>query len=140
MLLQGYRVVYSYIYGHPTTNNELSSIKSMCSLNSILCAAGAALGSDTLLLVSCGNCLSILSETVLNKPVLNNGAYWYLTTGQSFGFSLNINILQVTCDFDDHSDDYRLCWHLDGGGGWRIGKILWLNSDSNYNKILLLKN
>ena len=74
-----------------------------------MCAGGAALNSDNLLLVSCANCHSVLTETPLNQPVLNNGAYWYLTTGKSFAFSLSYNIKQNSADIYDCDSSFKNC-------------------------------
>lgn len=95
-----------------------------------------------MLLLSCGNCWSILSATKKDTPVLINGAYWYLTPGYSFGFAPNSTINQVTCDKFDTTNNFRVCWHLDQNvGGWRIGSLVWfLNSDFNFNKYVFIAN
>jgi hypothetical protein len=152
MKSQGYLIAYDFSYPHKTTMTELNAIKSKCSAKSVLCAGGAAKGSDNLLLVSCGNCHTVLSETILNKPVLNNGAYWYLTNEFSFGFSPIYNVKQSFTDWYDCnqrifsrncSDNNRLSWYLGdlASGGFRIGKKL-INHDygwfGNYRKILFV--
>ena len=113
MKSQGYRVVYDYPYSHATTFSELNSIKSECSSETVMCAGGVASNNkDNLLLVSCGNCLSVLTQTPKNVPVLNNGAYWYLTDiggTRSFGYSPSNNIVQGNCDYYDYKDNKRLC-------------------------------
>ena len=96
LLDQGYENVYDFYYSHKTTSTELINIRSKCNNNSILCAGGSAVGSDSLILVSCGYCLSVLNETVPLRPVLNNGAYWYfsyVSGSSSFGFSSKLYIL-----------------------------------------------
>jgi hypothetical protein len=146
MKSKDYEIAYDVVYSHKTTISELNAIKSKCSVKSILCAGGAKKGSDILLLVSCGNCQNVLTATQKNKPVLNNGAYWYLTDKKSFGFSPSYNIKQHSVDWFDCdsdaincSDEKRLSWNLGGGGGWRLGK---LNYDENtigsYRKIILI--
>ena len=153
MKSQGYRVAYDFPYSYNTTSIELNSIKLQCSTETILCAGGAAKGSDNLLLVSCGDCQTVLTETPLNTPVLNNGAYWYLTTGKSFGFSPNGNIKQLNADWYDCEyinnsvknckENSRLSWHLtDNLGGWRIGKLTGseLGWYSNHRKLIFLLN
>ena len=73
---QGYQKVYDVpYYFNSTTFEELNAIKSKCSFESMLCAGGAAKGSNNLQLISCGNCVSILTPTPENTAVLNNGAY-----------------------------------------------------------------
>lgn len=137
---QGFSNVYNFAYGHSSTSEELNLIKSNCSANSILCAGGALAGSDNLLLVSCGNCLSVLSSTPHNQPVLINGAYWYFTPNYSFGYAPTNSVSQNTCDNFNPKDPLRLCYHLDQYvGGWSIGTLTYLNYDTAYVKILLLK-
>jgi len=146
MRAQGYELVYDFVYNHSTTISELNAIKSKCSAQTILCAGGAALNSDNLLLVSCGSCNEVLKETTNNKPVLNNEAYWYLTDKKSFGFSPSYNIKQLSVDWHDCdssakscSDDKRLSWYLGGGGGWRLGKLNNVENEmSDYRKIILI--
>ena len=53
---------------------------------------------NTLLLVSCGSCLDILTTTELNKPRLVNGAWWYFTPATSFGFAPISSIRQYNYD------------------------------------------
>ena len=147
MKSQGYQIFYDFPYNHSTSLSELNAIKAKCLSDSVLCAGGAAKGSDNLLVVSCGNCHSVLSPTLTNQPVLINGAYWYLTEKKSFGFSpiSSINQRSVDCyDCDsakcnDCNDNKRLSWSLiSGWGGWRLGKLSKLNYDNNYRKILLI--
>ncbi len=139
MKSQGYQVVYDFPYSHFTTFSEMNSIKSQCSSETILCAGGVASNNkDNLLLVSCGNCHSVLTQTPQNQPVLNNGAYWYMTDTFSFGFSPSNIIIQSNCDYYDNTDNKRLCWHLQGySGGWRLGKLVSIYT-SDYHKIILL--
>ena len=143
MKSQGYRVVYDYPYSNATSLSELNSIKSECSSETVLCAGGVASNNkDNLLLVSCGNCLSVLTQTQKNVPVLNNGAYWYLTDiegSRSFGFSPSYKICQNGCDTYGWSDNKRLCWLLQGySGGWRLGKKISIDDSYQYHKIIFL--
>lgn len=148
MKLQGYELVYDFAYNHSTEITELNAIRWKCSAQSVLCVGGAALDSDNLLLVSCGNCHAVLKETSNNKPVLNNEAYWYLTEKKSFGFSPSFNIKQLSVDWHDCdssakncSDDKRLSWYLGGGGGWRLGKLNNVENEmSDYRKIILFSS
>jgi hypothetical protein len=145
MKSQGYQVVYDYPYSHYTNISELNAIRQKCSPDTVLCAGGvAAEDSDNLLLVSCANCYSVLTSTQLDKPVLNNGAYWYLTNEKSFGFSPSSNIKQSWVDMYDCNplpctDNKRLSWYLGGGyGGWRLGDLYHLNNSNHFDKIILL--
>ena len=83
---------------------------------------------NTLLLVSCGSCLDILTTTELNKPRLVNGAWWYFKPAPSFGFAPSSSIRQLSVDiFDCDSswncnDSKRLSWYLlSGYTDWRLG-------------------
>lgn len=120
--------------------SEILAIKNICNNKSILCAAGGKSGSDILNLVSCANCYSVLTMTNLNVPHYVGSAYWYLTQNKSFGFSKYSSINQNTADNNNHDDIYRLSWHLDHNhGGWRLGNIIWLNSDNNYKKYIFIR-
>ena len=148
MKSQGYQILHDITYyAQPTTLAELNAVKSKCSSLTVLCAGGAAVGSDNLMRVSCGKCHSVIMPTAVNKPVLNNGAYWYLTNGFSFGFAPISAIKQSTSDtydYDERSgkncqDNKRLSWSLhDGWGGWRLGNLTNDGLLNGYRKILLL--
>ena len=128
LLNKGFKKVYDQLYSHAVTINELNSIKSQCNKDSIICVGGAD-NYNTLLLVSCGSCLDILTTTPLIQPRLVNGAWWYFTPGRSFGFAPNSNIFQGSADHIDcgnipHTnckDSNRLSWHLNGWSGYRLG-------------------
>ena len=97
-LEDNFSVVYNQSYSYPTSFDELIEISKNCIDETILCAAGTDSNNAILMLVSCGNCRSILTETYLDRPNLINGAYWYLTPYYSFGFSPSLNIRQYTSD------------------------------------------
>ncbi len=144
LINQGFQIVYNQLYGTVTNLNDLTTVYNQCNLLTIICIGGAAVGSNTLLLVSCANCKTLLSSyTDLNIPRLINNAYWYYTPSKSIGFSPNSSIAQNSCDYYDHKnklplDPLRLCWHLDWSG-WRLGSIIELNYDTNYLKLIFLK-
>jgi hypothetical protein len=145
LIKQGYKVIYNQTYATVTNLSDFTSILSSCNNMSTICLGGAAVGSNTLLLVSCANCKTLLSSyTDLKIPRLINNAYWYYTPSNSIGFSPSSSIRQNSCDNYDYVnnlplDPLRLCWHLDHGGGWRLGSIIKLNSDTNYLKLIFLK-
>jgi hypothetical protein len=141
LINQGYRIVYSNTYAGTTNSADMNAVYNQCNSLSIICFGGAAVGSNTLLLVSCANCHTLLnSYTVLNQPRLVNNAYWYYTNSLSIGFSPSSSIAQTQCDTNSQADGLRLCWHLDlGVGGWRLGSILYLNGDTNYLKLIFLR-
>jgi hypothetical protein len=59
----GFKNFYNNSYAYNTSNNDLRNIKSYCKSNTIICVGGGQYQSNYLLLASCGNCNSILSET-----------------------------------------------------------------------------
>ena len=133
LLNQGFKTVYDQLYSHQATGNELTNVKSQCNPNSIICDGGAD-GYNTLLLVSCGSCLDIVTTTPENQPRLVNGAWWYFTPDKSFGFAPNSTINQIFVDKFDCDritwsyckDSNRLSWYLNDDGwtgwtGWRLG-------------------
>jgi len=137
LLNDGFKFVYDQLYSHGTTNQELFNINLKCNKESIMCVGGSD-GLNTLLLVSCGSCLEILTTTELDKPRLVNGVWWYFTPDKSFGFAPSSSIRQYWYDCygchdcaDDHNicqDSNRLSWKLSyafggGNGGFRLGLI-----------------
>jgi hypothetical protein len=73
---QGFVMIYNFPYSHTTTINEFLVINSSCSQSTILCVGGYFITSENILLLSCGNCWSILSYTQVNKTNYLNGAFW----------------------------------------------------------------
>ena len=147
----GYVSFYNESYSHNTTFNELRKIKSYCNSESIICVGTSSYNAGVLSLVSCGNCFQILTDTPINSSTLINGAYWYMTSNYSFGFSSSQKIIQRYADiYDcvlnknnkyDCNDNKRLSWHLTGNtGGWRSGIISSLNSSPDYKKLIFLKD
>ncbi|CAF1097323.1 unnamed protein product, partial [Brachionus calyciflorus] len=135
----GFTLIYDQFYSHATTSLELDNIKNQCNINSILCVGGGLVNSTILDVVSCAICRSVLTPTELNKPDYVGSAYWYMTSPYCFGFSPVYNISQDLADNIDIENPLRLSWHLDGNGGWRIGKVMHLNSDQSYKKYIFLK-
>lgn len=132
-----FRKIYDVGYGSTTTYSNLYALRSECTSKTIICAAGGKQNSDNLNLISCANCFDVLNETVSNKPKFCNGAYWYFTSGTSFGFAPNSIINQSSCDTTDYSDNLRLCWHLVSSSGWRLGNLTNLSSDT-YRKYIFV--
>ena len=136
----GFTKIYDHTYDYITTDSEILDLRNRCNAGSVLCVGGGIRGDDNMRLVACGKCLSVLAVTVLNTPNYVSSAYWYYTPGQSFGFSPSSYITQSSCDSSNQNDNLRLCWHTDNNsGGWRLGNIVNLNSDSSYSKYVFLK-
>ena len=143
LLKKGYRIVYNKTYSHSTTYEELKSINESCKLQSTICVGETnKSNSDSINLISCGNCQSIMKETKKNSPKLVNGAYWYFNS-LSFGFAPNSIINQENCDTYDSENNERLCWNLYNSkkrdsivqaGGWRLGTKRNLDYDDEHLK------
>ncbi len=149
LLTQGYSLVYNNPFSHLTTSNELRAISSSCNENTIICVGAGLNNSNTLMLISCGECRLVLNFTQINRPVLINSAYWYFTEGYSFGYSPTSTIQQAKCDTYDLQNDQRLCLQLSSmrrrdlnnvTGGSRIGSNLNLDNDSSHMKMIYLKS
>ena len=141
---KGFQIVYDYAYSHVSTYVELMQIRSNCTPNSTICVGGKETDSADLTLVSCGNCYAILNETQMNAPRYENGAYWYLTQYNSFGFSDIYEIDQNRCDYYDCAlyctNDAKLCWLINSiFGGWRLGTYHNLYNSTVYRKLIFLK-
>jgi len=97
--------------------------------------------------------LSVLeSFTSTDTTIFADGAYWYRNS-LSTGFTLDPDIKQCSADAGDSVcgvvdssiyglTDLRLSWH--GGnpiidGGWRSGDNIWLNSDTVWQRYILVK-
>ena len=65
------------------------------------------------------------------------GAYWYRYPSYSFGFASSSSVNLYSCDYGQGNDDcvHRLCWNLNGGGGWRAGCTTWLY-DQTWRKVI----
>jgi len=149
MLSSGYSLVSNNPYSYWTNSAEIDDIGKRCTSSSYMCLAGGESGSDNLMLVGCGNCLTLLKRTPLNTPTFNSGAYWYFNEGNSIGFSDTNVIKQNSADIADCvdenankpcSNENKLSWHINqNSGGWRVGKITLLNDSTNYKKYVILK-
>ncbi|CAF1030617.1 unnamed protein product [Brachionus calyciflorus] len=140
LINNGFQIVYDQFYSLGTMYSDMSLAKSYCNLSSILCTGGSLTNSDILELVACGNCNQIFRNTTLNSPNLVGSVYWYMTPGQSFGFSPSFTITQNTADTCSQSDPLRLSWHFDQNyGGWRLGNMIDLDFSTLYKKLLFVK-
>lgn len=81
-------------------------------------------------------------NTGSNQVVSSLGTYWYNNPYASFGFTNVPYLNQRSADTYDCdgglsycTNSYAMSWHA-GGGGWRIGTIIWLNGDYRYVKSL----
>jgi hypothetical protein len=76
---------------------------------------------------------------------IDGSVKWYFDGGRSMGFAdADDDISLNSCDFNEHDDANRLCWHRAGGntltGGWRCGDRVWLNSNSAWERTVWTKD
>ncbi len=133
----GYNLILNQPYSYAVFSSFLtSSVRPQCHSESILCVGGADPTESLLELVACGNCFVVTSETVLNNPVFENGAYWYFTPSNSYGFTEVLPISQNSADTGSLVPEKRLSWHL-GSGGYRLGTKL---HATNERKMIFVKH
>ena len=119
----------------------METIKSSCLPSTVLCLGGRDSTNDVLLVVSCGLCSVVLTQTAKNTPNLHNGAYWYYSPVYTIGFAPNATFYENAADTYDESNNQRVSWLLYGGyGGWRLGSLINLYSDSRYYKVILKRD
>ena len=139
--------LYQGYYSSKISSPEISSFLTghgSCDQNTIVCAGAGPVkespnGETFLDLISCGDCYSISLKTEINKPKLINGAYWYFTSGFSFGWASDSRISQEKFRFDAFNmlrDELRLSWIIDGpNGGGRLGTMKLENTKKYFKYI-----
>ncbi len=127
--LSGMTLCYDQPYGHATTDAELAKCASQGSQAFVAGTHGSSV------VVGAGGETSCVFQFGVGKyhtsAQLCNGAYWYNVQGWSFGFAPLSSVYLWTCDMNSVSDATRLCWHLGGAGGWRVGSVNFYNSEYN---------
>jgi hypothetical protein len=116
-------------YSDYTTQVKLNA----CSIdpNQYVAVGAKQAGSSTLALVAIARASEVFAQHCDAR--LANGVYWYNCVGQSFGFAATSSINLNSADTTSDQCEYRLSWHVDQGiGGYRVGCLTNLNSDSSY--------
>jgi len=142
LLNAGFRMFYNNPYNQPTTMYDILNLRNLCVKESIICVGGmepSAVTTGILRVLACANCLSVTTQTNLNQPNLVGEAYWYFTPNYSFGFAPTSKIDQFNADIFEKTSNLRVSWHLDARGGYRLGNIMSLNTNTNHYKKVFLK-
>ena len=142
LLNAGFRLIFNYPYNHATSTNDILNIRNQCSDDSIICVGGMeppSVTTEILRVLACANCLNVTTQTNLNQPNLVGEAYWYFTPNYSFGFAPTSKIDQFNADIFEKTSNLRVSWHLDARGGYRLGNIMSLNTNTNHYKKVFLK-
>jgi hypothetical protein len=107
----GWKLCFSETWTQVGTS--VNQIKNDCA-GSYLLITGREIGSTNLDLLAAAPFDSVFTETVRNTPHLDNGSWWYFTTGISMGFAFRETIEQSSCDVANNDvGELSLCWHLD---------------------------
>ena len=145
----GWSEVYRGDYG---SNVSVASIFDQIAAGSQVMLAAIQDGSTTFDVLAAASVEDVLQVTAKNQTHTANGANWYFN-GSSMGFAgLNDVIDQNTADIAGSGEwGYsverdRLSWHTQGSnasdmtlnGGWRSGSNIWLNSSTDWNRVVLV--
>jgi len=99
-------------------------------------------GSSTIALLAQGERGDVTFDTGDNFDVLHvaNGVGWYFNNDSldSWGFvRAGDSVDKDNCDVDSSgANDERLCWHLNGSGGYRCGSVEDLNGSNSYERVV----
>ena len=134
LMARGCSVCYKDTYAGHTTSNDISS----CAGPVLFVGAHHYYNwSSSIYLGAFGLASEVQRSTELNTPHLSNGVYWYFTSGKSFGFLGDTNLIQNSADVGTTNPDSRLSWHLDNlYSGFRAGAYTYLNNDATWQKVI----
>ena len=145
---------WSEVYrGDYRSNVSVASIFDQIAAGSQIMLAAIKDGSTTFDVLAAARVEDVLQVTALNQTHAANGANWYFN-GSSMGFAgLNDTIEQSSADVagsgefgSPDAERDRLSWHTSGSnasdmiisGGWRSGSNIWLNSSTDWNRVVLV--
>jgi len=115
--------------GNYTEEHSIEAIKGLCQGSRVMYGCRVS-GSDTWQLLGYGNRETAFTMTD-NDGTIDGIVRWYYTLNSGIGFADSEDELELTsCDFNDHTDTNRLCWHTNNDAitsGWRCGSDIWLN-------------
>ncbi|KAH3763225.1 hypothetical protein Pelo_4927 [Pelomyxa schiedti] len=120
-ILQGWTLHYMQPYSHCTQPSNIDPGQGEWVL-----IASQLTGTDLLSLCAIGRREEVCHRTTSSTTAqLHRGTYWYFVEGKSFGFSPTARLHLSAADIcDNDGPDRRLCWCLNGRGGWRSGRAL----------------
>ena len=153
-----------YTDGYGSVLPTLDVIRSQCTGDYILYAAGTVADTENFLLLAAGERSVVFAGTNLAQRTVvqlgadqfSNGTYFYGQNNLSVGFSENATVQLFQADIcvssldgggnpnceatDDGSK--RLSWHGNdlGGGGWRIGNEEGLNNNNTFIREIWVSN
>jgi hypothetical protein len=137
----GWTQCYAAAMNVPIGNNA-ENVLSGCQ-GDYLMMAGRVAGSDTLLVLAEAPYADVTFDTGSTDRTtvhVANGSAWYFAPYWSWGFAgIGDNVDKYSCDIQGGTN--KMCLHTyDSVGGYRIGNIMELNSNVDYEKIFFVAN
>lgn len=130
----GWRECYNSTYATSLSLSVITTILTQCRKTKLLLACKpastvnytlAAMGVRSDVLFNCA--------TVSSCTRVANGVAWYFSTTYSWGFAqAGDPVSRSSCDTNPINPTARLCWHTNGGSGYRCGSTTGLHSDTNW--------
>lgn len=120
--------------------SSAANVLSNCS-GQYLMMAGRATGSDEFMLLAQSTFAEVTLNTGVGQTVhTSNGSNWYFAPNWSWGFTeASDSVMLSSCDVT--AGVKSMCLHtLDGVGGYRIGEVFGLNSNTSYEKVFFVSN
>lgn len=138
----GFTECFSSTYA--SSGSAISTILAGCSGDYLMMAARRTGSSEFEVLAAADSADVTWATGTGNATHAANGVAWYFDPSYSWGFAgAGDSVARNSCDTNGAGESDRLCWHTGGGtmnGGWRAGTYLYLNSDTSWEKVLLVGN
>jgi len=148
VLSGGWKQCHSETYDK-NTGSQLDQIKSSKCTGAYVMLACRSKSSNTITLLAAAPRKDVFTTTDTkhekNEGKVSNGSKWYLYIAsdkdkRSWGFAnQNSKLNLLYCDFEGEQGSKRLCWNLNQGG-FRCGSKQFLNSDTNWEKLIFTTN
>ena len=118
--------------------SNLPSILSRCNGSKLLLGC-RPVGNSLLTVAATGNRADVLYDcgTILNCTKPANDVEWYFSDVYSWGFARSgDSVNRSSCDASTTNAIYRLCWHTENNGGHRCGNTTFINSATDWEKVI----
>ncbi len=139
-LLEGWETCWSEPYGATETETVTQLLQESCTRAHVMLAC-RAVGSNVYKVLAHGPRDAIIEHTEGDDTHVVNGARWYYSSGESWGFAgLSDTVQREPCDVETENGARRLCWNLNQGAiakGFRCGTAQSLNNSNIWERVLL---
>ena len=126
------------MYSTVITPTLLTTILTSCNKGRLLLGC-RSVGQSILSVAAIGNRADVLYNCSLEEicPHIANDVAWYFQSSSAWGFTRASDPIQLaSCDTMSTDPNYRLCWHINSGDGYRCGNTILLNSDSAWERVI----